>query len=192
MKCKYCNAMNPDGMPVCLYCARPLVEIDQKEKKEEIQEEIKKDPIPTPPPKKMEIPVNTPAVNTPVVNETVQPEIHNETVEPVMERKEEILDVKVKTEPIKSKKELKQEEKAKKKAEKLQKRNKKKEISSDSLDGTIESENGYAVNNERYYDNVQPEEMADTSATPKVFAAKAFSLIGAIIAVALLLIYYFG
>ena len=76
MKCKYCNAMNPDGMPVCLYCARPLVEIDQKEKKEEIQEEIKKDPIPTPPPKKMEIPVNTP-----VVNETVQPEIHNETVE---------------------------------------------------------------------------------------------------------------
>ena len=95
--------MNPDGMPVCLYCARPLVEIDQKEKKEEIQEEIKKDPIPTPPPKKMGIPVNTP-----VVNETVQPEIHNETVEPVMERKEEILDVKVKTEPIKSKKELKQ------------------------------------------------------------------------------------
>ena len=76
MKCKYCNAMNPDGMPVCLYCARPLVEIDQKEKKEEIQEEIKKDPIPTPPPKKMKIPVNTP-----VVNETVQPEIHNETVE---------------------------------------------------------------------------------------------------------------
>lgn len=138
MKCKYCNAMNPDGMPVCLYCARPLVEIDQKEKKEEI------------------------------------------------------LDVKVKTEPIKSKKELKQEEKAKKKAEKLQKRNKKKEISSDSLDGTIESENGYAVNNDRYYDNVQPEEMADTSATPKVFAAKAFSLIGAVIAVALLLIYYFG
>lgn len=191
MKCKYCNAMNPDGMPVCLYCARPLVEIDQKEKKEEIQEEIKKDPIPTPPPKKMEIPVNTP-----VVNETVQPEIHNETVEPVMERKEEILDVKVKTEPIKSKKELKQEEKAKKKAEKkaekVQKRNKKKETSSDSLDGTIESENGYAVNNDRYYDNVQPEEMADTSATPKVFAAKAFSLIGAVIAVALLLIYYFG
>ena len=45
MKCKYCNAMNPDGMPVCLYCARPLVEIDQKEKKEEIQEEIKKDPL---------------------------------------------------------------------------------------------------------------------------------------------------
>ncbi len=187
MKCKYCNAMNPDGMPVCLYCARPLVEIDQKEKKEEIQEEIKKDPIPTPPPKKMEIPVNTP-----VVNETVQPEIHNETVEPVMERKEEILDVKVKTEPIKSKKELKQEEKAKKKAEKVQKRNKKKETSSDSLEGTIESENGYAVNNDRYYDNVQPEEMADTSATPKVFAAKAFSLIGAVIAVALLLIYYFG
>ena len=35
MKCKYCNAMNPDGMPVCLYCARPLVEIDQTEKKEE-------------------------------------------------------------------------------------------------------------------------------------------------------------
>lgn len=99
MKCKYCNAMNPDGMPVCLYCARPLVEIDQKEKKE---------------------------------------------------------------------------------------------TSSDSLDGTIESENGYAVNNDRYYDNVQPEEMADTSATPKVFAAKAFSLIGAVIAVALLLIYYFG
>lgn len=187
MKCKYCNAMNPDGMPVCLYCARPLVEIDQKEKKEEIQEEIKKDPIPTPPAKKMEVPVNTP-----VVNETVQPEIHNETVEPVMERKEEILDVKVKTEPIKSKKELKQEEKAKKKAEKVQKRNKKKETSSDSLDGTIESENGYAVNNDRYYDNVQPEEMADTSATPKVFAAKAFSLIGAVIAVALLLIYYFG
>lgn len=121
MKCKYCNAMNPDGMPVCLYCARPLVEIDQKEKKEEIQEE-----------------------------------------------------------------------KAKKKAEKVQKRNKKKETSSDSLDGTIESENGYAVNNDRYYDNVQPEEMADTSATPKVFAAKAFSLIGAVIAVALLLIYYFG
>lgn len=178
MKCKYCNAMNPDGMPVCLYCARPLVEIDQKEKKEEIQEEIKKDPIPTPPPKKMEVPVNTPVVN--------------ETVEPVMERKEEILDVKVKTEPIKSKKELKQEEKAKKKAEKVQKRNKKKETSSDSLDGTIESENGYALNNDRYYDNVQPEEMADTSATPKVFAAKAFSLIGAIIAVALLLIYYFG
>lgn len=165
MKCKYCNAMNPDGMPVCLYCARPLVEIDQKEKKEEIQEEV---------------------------NETVQPEIHNETVEPVMERKEEILDDKVKTEPIKSKKELKQEEKAKKKAEKVQKRNKKKETSSDSLDGTIESENGYAVNNDRYYDNVQPEEMADTSATPKVFAAKAFSLIGAVIAVALLLIYYFG